>query len=178
MESSIVDMHSDILRRCRKGDRNAQMQLYNLYYKAMYNTSLRIVNNTFEAEDVMQESFLAAFQKLGELQEDQTFAAWLKRIVVNKSINALQKNQRFDLEAEVPVEDDDSLDHEEVAMTVDKVKAAMTELPDGYRTVLTLYLFEGYDHEEISTITGLSSATSRSQYNRGKKLLKKIILQN
>lgn len=164
-----------MLRRCKQGDRLAQMQVYNLYYKAMYNTALRIVKNAFEAEDLMQESFLKAFAELGQLQDLSMFSAWLKRIVVNKSINSLKQQSTYEgfidgLEAEIETETYD------IPYSVAEIKAAMNKLSDGFRLVLSLYLFEGYDHEEIAEILGISSSTSRSQYNRGRNKLKQLLI--
>ena len=93
----IVDQHTNILiERCKKGDKAAQFTIYKQYYKAMYNTALRIVNDSFEAEDIMQESFLAAFTKLHTFSENVTFGAWLKKIVINNSLTALKKNNRIE----------------------------------------------------------------------------------
>ena len=86
---------NQLIERCKKGDSKAQFAIYKLYYKAMYNTAFRILNNSFEAEDVMQESFLSAFTKLDSFSKQATFGAWLKKIVINNSITALKKNNRF-----------------------------------------------------------------------------------
>ena len=88
-----LHMHQDLIELCRHGDRNAQLKLYKLYYKAMYNTSLRIVKNEAEAEDLMQESFLDAFRKLDTYKGDASFGSWLKRIVINNSLDALKKRK-------------------------------------------------------------------------------------
>jgi len=92
---------NQLLEGCKKGDAKAQFAIYKLYYKAMYNTAFRIVNDSFEAEDVMQESFLSAFTKLDSFSEQVTFGAWLKKIVINKSITALRKKNKFET---VPIE--------------------------------------------------------------------------
>ncbi len=122
----------------------------------MYNTSLRIVNNTADAEDVLQESFLDAFRSLHDFHYRSTFGAWLKKIVINKSINILRKrrNDLVDLESTElqAVTDEEPVNEEDIQYKVEEVKRMITRLPDGYRTVLSLYLLEGYDHEEISQI--------------------------
>ena len=93
----VTDQHSNqLIKKCKNGDKSAQFTLYKQYYKAMYNTSLRIVNDSFEAEDIMQESFLAAFTKLDSFSETVTFGAWLKRIVINNSITALKKKNKLE----------------------------------------------------------------------------------
>lgn len=174
----VKSLHQDALARCVKGDRHAQMQIYHLYYKAMFNTAHRIVLDQHEAEDVMQEAFLTAFAQLPTLLDRSTFPAWLKRIVVNKSINALKARKTYEEVIDVwePTNDDDGMDY--TPYNVQQIKAAMATLPDGYRSVLSLYLFEGYDHEEIAEIMGISSATSRSQFNRGKNRIKEMLTQS
>ncbi len=175
--SSVQSIHADMLKRCKSGDRHAQMQVYHLYYKAMYNTALRIVKDRFEAEDLMQESFLKAFYDLPTLHDLSTFTAWLKRIVVNKSINSLRQKATYDgfvegLETTPEIEPE----KQDLPYSVQEVKAAMEALPDGYRVVLSLYLFEGFDHEEIAEILSITSSTSRSQYNRGRNQLKQLLI--
>ncbi|MFA8435513.1 MAG: RNA polymerase sigma factor [Marinifilaceae bacterium] len=173
------NLHQDIIDRCLLGDAKAQFQLYKLYYKAMYNTCLRIVKEQQEAEDIMQEAFLAAFKSMHKYKGEVSFGAWLKRIVVNRSIDYLKK-KKIDL---CPIDEklyklsnsDHNSDSELHLEQVEKVKKAMNQLPDGYRVILNLYLLEGYDHEEISGILGISGSTSRSQYSRAKKKLMELL---
>ena len=160
-----------------QGSRAAQFDLYKLYAKAMYNVALRILNYEEEAEDVLQESFLDAFTRIVDFRQETTFGLWLKQIVINKSINYLRKRKMefvsTDEVSEVP--DDVSFDDYDTRLQVEEVRKAITELPDGYRVVLSLYLLEGYDHEEISHILKISENTSRTQYMRAKKKLKSIL---
>jgi RNA polymerase sigma-70 factor (ECF subfamily) len=163
-----------LLEACKKGDRKAQMEIYKSYYKAMYNVSLRIIKNTAEAEDVMQESFLSAFQKLDTFKGEVTFGAWLKRIVINKSLDLIKNKKAIislDTVADIPDEqnDDNYISYNDLSMQL--VNKALSDLPEGYRLVLTLYLIEGYDHEEISQILNISNATFRTQYHRARKQL-------
>src|SRR6056297_1042691 len=87
------NIHQDIIDRCKKGEQKAQFQLYKLYYKAMFNTSFRIVNDRMEAEDIMQEAFLKAFDKINTYSGRVSFGAWLKRIVINHSLDELKKKK-------------------------------------------------------------------------------------
>ena len=174
-ESIYTNIHQDIIDRCKSGEQKAQFQLYKLYYKAMYNTCLRIVNNTLEAEDIMQESFLKAFDKINYYKGEVSFGAWLKRIVINHSLDELRK-RKMDLDSiEESVydlkEDEKEENFEEIQVKVEQIKEAINKLPDGYRIVLSLYLIEGYDHDEIGEILNISSSTSRSQCARAKKKL-------
>lgn len=175
-KKAFSEIHRVLIEKCKQGNRKAQFEIYRLYYKAMYNTSLRILNNRFDAEDVMQEAFLKAFENLDQFIGDVSFGAWLKKIVVNKSLDALRKKNRYFTE---PLE---NLDKEAFSETEEGETEASPEdirhiseeiykLPEGYRIVLSLYLLEGYDHDEIASILGISSSTSRSQYSRAKQRL-------
>jgi len=144
----------------------------------MYNTSLRIVNDTAEAEDIMQESFLDAFRRLDSYTGEGSFGSWLKRIVINNSLDAIRKNKES-----VSIEGD-SLDfpeiieenrEEELQYRVSEVKEAIAKLPEDYRVVLSLFLLEGYDHEEISEILQISNNTSRTRFVRAKQKLLNIL---
>jgi len=145
----------------------------------MYNVGYRITGNGEDAEDVLQEAFISAFKNLDRYRGDATFGAWLKRIVVNKSINALKKRRHELLHGDEGwdvSEEEPAGDYKE-GLTVDRVKKAIEELPDGYRSVLSLYLLEGYDHQEIAEILGITESTSKSQLNRAKgKLRQKLTL--
>ncbi|MCK0132220.1 RNA polymerase sigma factor [Flavobacteriaceae bacterium F08102] len=167
-----------LLQRCEKGDISAQFEIYEKYYKAMYNTSFRILKNSFEAEDVMQESFLIAFTKLSTFKGEVTFGAWLKRIVINKSITQLRKNNRID---EVGLEVVKELPDQEVnevhcdSVSVETIKKGINQLKDKYRLPLTLHLIEGYDHEEIAGILSISNQNSRTTISRAKQKLRTLL---
>lgn len=171
--------HADLVQKCRDGDASSYKKLYQHYAKAMYNTSLRIVNNAAEAEDVLQESFMDAFNNLNAFENRSSFGAWLKQIVVNKSINHLKKRKLLMVEADENLAeqymDDAGVDEHEIEWKVQQVKHAISQLPAGYRTVLSLYLLEGYDHEEIAQILGVAESTTRTQYIRAKQKLVHII---
>jgi RNA polymerase sigma factor (sigma-70 family) len=168
-----------LIEKCKKGDRKAQTELYRLYYRGMYNVSLRILNHTAEAEDAMQEAFIAAFKQLDSFRGDVNFGSWLKRIVINRSIDQLRKRKIF-------TEDLSKLSHriDEVPeqqfeeVTPEMIKTAIHRLPDQYRIVLSLFLLEGYDHEEIAGILKISNGSSRIIYHRAKEKLKLFLMEN
>jgi RNA polymerase sigma-70 factor (ECF subfamily) len=175
LETQYQNIHQEAIERCRKGDTKAQFEIYKLYYKPMYNICLRLVGNEIEAEDVMQEAFLKAFTKIDTYEGKVSFGAWLKKIVINRSLDELKKRKvKFvELNEKIPDEEPVSLNISEMQM--DKLKNAIQRLPDGYRVVLSLYLLEGYDHEEISQILGISNANSRSQFLRAKLKLREML---
>jgi len=179
VDAAFRNIHQDLLDGCKTGDQKAQFQIYKLYYKAMYNTSLRIVNDTMEAEDIMQESFLSAFEKIETYSGTVSFGAWLKKIVINRSLDALSRRKAIfeDIEYHTGIRDESNEDQsrqEDLDFRVEEVKEAIERLPDGYRIILSLYLLEGYDHDEIGEILSISSSTSRSQLSRAKQ---KLILE-
>jgi len=172
--------HDQLIRACRRGDQKAQFELYRRYHRAMYNTTLRIVRDPADAEDVMQEAFLKAYTKLNTYRGEVSFGAWLKRIVINKALDFLRlKKERLSLdETGEPMEITEKADEpEDLEYRVEIIKKAIHELPQGYRIVLTLILIEGYDHEEVSEILGISNATSRTQFHRAKKKLIDLLKQ-
>jgi RNA polymerase sigma-70 factor (ECF subfamily) len=175
------NIHQDLIDACRLNDQKAQLKIYKLYYKAMYNVSLRIVNNEMQAEDVMQEAFLQAFQRIDQYDESATFGAWLKRIVINRSLDLLKKNKGhipFD-EAVHDIVDHNEEDHMEVlSYKLDSIHKGIEALPDAYRIVLSLYLLEGYDHEEISKILDISYNATRTKYSRAKQKLIGMLKQS
>lgn len=145
----------------------------------MYNTALRIVNDREEAEDVLQEAFLDGFTKIDSFRGEATFGAWLKTIVVNKAIAKIRARKMVfeeidDHHGDFRYEETED-DFEEKLELVDKIKKTLNQLPSGFRLVLSLYLFEGYDHQEIGSILGVSEITSRSQYIRGKARLLELL---
>ena len=143
----------------------------------MFNTALRIVNKTADAEDVLQDSFTDAFMQLSSFENKSTFGAWLKQIVVFKSITLLKKQRMsfVDMEKAEDLPDENEIDEADIWYTVDMIKQTIQQLTDGYRTVLSLYLFEGYDHEEISEILGVAQSTVRTQYIRAKQKLLNLL---
>lgn len=143
----------------------------------MFNASLRIVNDSFEAEDIMQESFLAAFTKLDSFSGDVTFGSWLKRIVINNSLTALKKNNKFNT---VPLEKVDIKDVIEEKQDYSFLKASdilnkVAQLKNNYKVALTLNLIEGYDYEEIAQIMDISYENSRTTVSRAKNKLRQLL---
>jgi RNA polymerase sigma factor (sigma-70 family) len=177
-EVSFQNLHQDIIDDCKKGDQRAQFQIYKLYYKAMYNTSLRIVQDTMEAEDIMQEAFLSAFEKIGTYSGTVSFGAWLRKIVENRSIDYLRKKNGLvfeDITSCQAIEDksSNSVSFDEVPeLRINKIMEILKLLPEGCRKIFSLYHFEGFDHEEIGEILAISSSSSRSQYSRARSRIK------
>ncbi|MCB9344310.1 MAG: sigma-70 family RNA polymerase sigma factor [Saprospiraceae bacterium] len=168
--------HRDLIEQCRNGHREAQFELYRLYSQAMYNTALRMVRHPHDAEDLLQSIFIEVFTKLDSFRHESSIGAWIKRITINKCINFL-KSRRLSFSEMTENLDREEPVHEgyEPAFSIDKINEAIAGLPDGYRVVFNLYALEGYDHEEIGQILGVTEATSKSQYSRAKSKLREIL---
>lgn len=176
------DIHREIIELSKVGNQKAQFQLYKLYSKAMFNICYRMLNNREEAEDLLQESFCDAFMKLNTFRYESSFGAWLKKIVVNKCINSINKRKVELIFPEslgdMDGKDEDEVDYEDIRMDVMKIQKAVEQLPDGYRIIFSLYALEGYDHTEISQIMNISESTSKTQYLRAKQKIKELLKSN
>lgn len=175
MEPTVKNIHEDLIRGCRDNERKAQFQVYGLYYKAMFNTALRIVNDPAEAEDIMQEAFLEAFRKIDTYREESSFGSWLKKIVIHKSIDEIRRSREFvsleDVEQDFADAGDEENMMQVLSAKVEDIRKAIHSLPDDYRVILSLYLLEGYDHEEIAQVLNISYNLSRTRYSRARKKL-------
>lgn len=172
-----LDIHKELIEASKRGDNKARYQLYELYARAMFNICYRMMNNREDAEDVLQEAFVQAFTKLDTFRYDSTFGAWLKRIVINTCINAINKKK-----VDLLLTDDmhyfgnrSEEEETELPLTTKDIEQAMEQLPDGGRLVFSLYLLEGYDHVEIAQILGITESTSKSQYMRAKRKVYEIL---
>jgi len=176
VSNAILFTHKDLIEKSKLGNGKMQYKLYSLYVDAMFNVSIRIVKIKEDAEDVVQDSFVDAFKNLDSFKYESTFGSWLKRIVINKSINYL-KVKRIPLVAiedqEYWIPEPEELKPEQ--LDISKIKTAIQKLPNGYQTIINLYLIEGYDHKEIGDILEISVSTSKSQYHRAKKKLVQLI---
>lgn len=181
MSNAIVFTHKDLIERSKQGDTKTQYKLYALYVEAMFNVCMRMVKIKEDAEDILQESFIEAFKNLNNFRYESTFGAWLKRIVINKSINHLKlkklplitiENDNYSIQNNTEEHQDNNLNFD-----VNRIKKGITLLPQGYQTIINLYLIEGYDHVEISEVLGINTSTSKSQYHRAKKRLIEIMHQ-
>ena len=178
---------TELLQACKQGSQSAQFEIYKLYYKAMFNASLRIVQDGDDAEDVMQESFLNAFTKLDSFKGEVPFGAWLKRIVINSSLTFIKKKNRLQevklekVEGTLENVDADEVNEDTIdytRMRAKEVTEAMEKLKDSYRLILNLSLIEGYDNEEIAGIMNISNENCRTTISRAKSRLRKLLVES
>lgn len=181
-QNAYIDTHRDVVEACKRGERSAQFELYRLYSKAMYNTCLRMLRHENDAEDALQNAFIDIFGKLESFMFQSSVGAWMKRIVVNHCINFMQRQKvvftAFEAETHLINKSTEDEAVPEALLSVDSIKKAMTQLSEGYRVVFSLYMIEGYDHEEIAEILHISESTSKSQLSRAKQKVRELIKTN
>lgn len=165
---------------CRSGNRTAQLNLYKQYAKRLYIACLRIVGNAPEAEEAMQDSFLKIFTRIDQYHNEQNFEAWIQRIAIHTAIDYVRKEtpEWEELSVNLTEPEPDEPDEEAIQYSVQQIKEAIQELPAGYRVILSLYLFEGYDTEEIASILKIQPPSVRSQYLRAKRKLLETITKD
>lgn len=174
----LIPTEIELFDKCEKGDRKAQLLIYDQYAKGMYNVALRIVKDSAQAEDMMQESMITAFAKISQWNREASFGSWLKRIVINNCLSHIKKEKRMpkiafdDVTFEMEQQEDVQIDMEAAGMTAKKVIAVMEGLKENYRQILTLHLIEGMDNEEICEIMNMSNAMCRTTLSRAKESLR------
>lgn len=167
------NINQHLIEGCKRGDSRSQFEIYEQYHKAMYNTCLRLVSNPTEAEDILQESFFKAFDKIGTYRNEVSFGAWLKRIVVNASLDFLKKKKLnlIQIETAYGIHESGTEPDDIEPETLEQLMKAIEALPHGYRVIVNLVLVEGYSHDEVGAMLGITASTSRSQLARAKQKL-------
>lgn len=169
-----------LIQGCRKGKRSSQLTLYKQYAQRLYIACLRIVGNAPEAEEAMQDTFLKIFTRLDQYRDEQCFEAWMHRIATHTAIDYIRRRslEWEELSENYAEPEPDGPDEEDIQYSVAQIKEATAQLPPGYRVILSLHLFEGYDMEEIASILKIQPPSVRSQYLRAKRKLLDIIAAN
>ena len=180
-----METNTPIIAACRSQDKKAQLQLYNLFCKSVYNSSLRILGNSQEAEEVMQETFLKVLTRPHLLQDNEkAMERMLRRIAINHSIDIFRKRNKHFKEfttysantlSDNENEEEESDEGEMQEATVEMIRQGIRKLPDGYRMILSLHLIEGLKYEEIAHQLEISASSVRSQYVRARKRLIQLI---
>lgn len=166
-----------LIQKCKENNYSAQLEVYNAYKNMMFGSAIRILNSRVEAEDVVQDCFIKAFERIHQLKEDANLGAWLKRIVINKSLDVIREKKKITWVNETLILEQETAEEEEIEndVSVDFVKKCINQLKDKYRIVLTLYLIEDYNHREIGEILKIKESTVRNQFKRGKEQLLELL---
>ncbi len=172
------DINNSLIKKLQRGDMSAAKVLYDNYSKAMYNTLVRLTGNSEEAKDLLQDAFIKAFNNIDSFRGESTFGAWLKRIVINTGLMYLRsKKMEFQEINEALIEQANERDEDTVQIDPAIIHEEIKQLPSGSRAVLSLYLLEGFTHKEIAEELGITESTSKTQYMRGKKLLREHLIR-
>lgn len=165
--------YADLLEQCQQNDKKAQLQFYQIFYKKIYNCCFRILHNSQDAEDVMQEAFLKILSDLSHYDSLEIIERVLKRIAINKAIDVLRRKKVQFVELDDVFENHTDLpdEFEENEIDIGHIRQIVETLPEGYKMVINLHLFEEMDFQEIAQVMDISASTVRSQYSRAKQKL-------
>lgn len=173
---------NNIIKACIRGDRKSQKAIFDLYSSKMMSVCLRYTRDRADAEDVLQDGFVKVFTKMDQFSFNGSFEGWIRRIVTNSALRFLERKKHF-----LPLDHDrindqrgginKSIEEEEERGQADKILSLIQALPEGYKKVFNMYVFEGFDHNEIATVLGITSSTSRSQLTKARKFLKNELVK-
>ncbi|HYK77125.1 MAG TPA: RNA polymerase sigma factor [Daejeonella sp.] len=167
-----------LLEGCKRGERQAQENLYRLLAPKMMAVCMRYAKDSYEAEDMLQMGFVKVFQKVADFRGEGSFEGWIRRIMVNNAIEVYRKNLR----TMAVVDIDEVYDYEQSTFDTNSLETKdlmklIQQLPNGYRLVFNMYVIEGYSHREISQTLGISEGASKSQLSRARAILKEKIIK-
>ena len=177
----MVDLFSDIIQRCRQGDRTAQEAVYNLLAGKMYAVCLRYCSNYEEAKDLLHDGFVTIFTKIDQFKSSGSFEGWARKIFVNHAIELYRKKTKFttvDCLDQLTDIEDDNVNHEEESgcnLTEADLLAMIDELPNQYKVVFNMYVVDGLSHKDIAQKLGISEGTSRSNLLRARGIMQKKV---
>lgn len=175
---SSAQPEKELIARCLQGNQQAQFELYHRYVTAMYNTAIRILGHSGEAQDVLQEGFSRVFQQLHTFRQESGIGTWIKRIIVNTALNQLRtKKQLQFVELNQQLEQLPEATDTFPDFDAETLHVAIKKLPDGARVVFTLFAVEQMSHQAIALQLGITESTSKTQYRRAKQLLKSYLPQ-
>ncbi|MEL6673679.1 MAG: sigma-70 family RNA polymerase sigma factor [Bacteroidota bacterium] len=168
---------SELVAGCQRGESTYQHALYHRYYRLMFGVCLRYTDNKEDAQDILQEGFIKVFKHIQSFKGKGSFEGWVRRIMVHTSIEHYRRNSKYFMvdiqEAKTMQLDADAL----TTLSREELLEVIQALPVGYRTVFNLYAVEGFSHQEIANMLGISVGTSKSQLSRAKKLLQEKVQQ-
>jgi len=182
-EILLNNSEQELIAACKAGKRVAQKRIYELFAGKMLNVCRRYAKNDEQARDFMHDGFIKVFLNVHKFREESSLETWITRIMINNSISAIKKEVRKGIKISldyVKVKDDDVKEFElleKQPITAKQVFEKLKELPLGYRTVLSLYVLDGFTHKEIAEQLGISEGTSKSQLAKAKRLLAKILTE-
>ena len=170
----MIDL-SKILERCKKYDKKAQKELYDVYSPVLFGICIRYAKTKHEAEDILQDGFIKILTKINDFNSAGSFEGWMRRIIVNTAISHYHKNKKhndiYDID-EINETDIKGYTFDNKQFTSEELYSVINNLPEGYKVVFNLYAIEGYKHKEIAEMLNINQNTSKSQYSRAKDKLR------
>jgi RNA polymerase sigma-70 factor (ECF subfamily) len=167
-----------MIEACLNGDQKAHKQLYDKHVRTMFGICLRYCGSYDEAKDVLQEGFIKVFTKLSQFSHNGSFEGWMKRIFVNTALEHYRNQKKLMNESDIEAADENPHnDYTLEKITQKEILQVMNQMAPGYRTVLNLYIIEGYSHAEIAEMLGISENTSKSQLSRARVILQQELLK-
>ncbi len=169
----------ELIKGCIRRERAAQKRLYETFSGKMYSLCCRYVKDSMEAEDVLVTAFTKILDKIEQYKSEGSFEGWIRRIVVNESLNYLRRNRNMYLEMDLEAANYEP-DYHSISdhLEAEDLLKMIGELPSGYRIVFNLYAIDGYSHKEIAEQLGISENTSKSQLSRARTYLQKLLTEN
>ena len=164
----------ELIHNCKKGERQAQAELYRRYSGILFGMCLKYSRNKTEAEDNLHDSFMTIFSKIDQYSFQGSFEGWIKRITVNTVLQKYRKEQHLNVVSE-NIGEETEVDTEGTDINLSTLLGYIQELPNKYRLTFNLYVLDGYSHKEISEMLGTSTGTSKSNLARAKMILREKI---
>ncbi|GGE13479.1 RNA polymerase sigma factor [Psychroflexus salis] len=161
----------NLIKNCKKSDLNAQKTLYELFSPKLFGVCLKYSRNKAEAEDNLQDAFICILQKIGQFKNKGSFEGWMKRICINTCLAKYRKQQLFTLVNEENIEEPRIEEYNE-SVPLQFLLTCVQELPNRYRLVFNLYVLDGYAHQEVADMLGITEGTSKSNLARARAILK------
>lgn len=167
---------AELIKGCLKSERQFQEEFYSRYASKMLSVCCRYAKNTSEAEDVLHEGFIKAFGKLDKFKGNGSLEGWVRRIMVNTSLENFRRQKNLQVVDEFEEENSLKMDPKALSnMSADEILGLVQKLPSGFRVVFNLYALEGYSHKDIAQELGISVGTSKSQLSRARAALQTMI---
>ncbi|MDP4210239.1 MAG: RNA polymerase sigma factor [Bacteroidota bacterium] len=174
----MTDSLQHIVAECAKGRRDAQERLYRMFSAKMFGVCLRYCHDYDAAKDILQDGFIRVFDKIHQFGNRGSFEGWMRRIIVNTALERYRKNiTMVSLDVVQDVVDEDGYGEDDSGLSMNEMLGLVQELPDRYRLVFNLYVFEDMSHKDIAQELGISEGTSKSDLSRARMILKKKLIQ-
>ncbi len=179
MPNALDPTFSEILDGCRRKDRESQNRLYRLFYAYGMSVSIRYVNNESEALSILNDSFLKVFRHIKRYDPERPFKTWFRTILVHTALNHLRKNKKHSMHLSIDEAHETRIREDILSrISYNELVSMVQSLSTAYRTVFNLYVIDGYKHEEIANMLGISVGTSKSNLFKAREKLRQLVTES